>query len=135
MDEKANMKKVPKSMSFRACIYPSREEEGYFVAHCLELDVMGESTTVEGAMDQLLELIESQLNSCQVNDVDIFFPAPAYVWQIYSQAVKAKRMISPELTERVVSNANKRLGYVVPDRLLGGVVGTKEVPAECLVTT
>ncbi len=121
--------KIPRSMSFRVCVYSS-EEEGYFIAHCLELDVLGEDENVEGALDNLLEVIETQIESCQTYNAQILFPAPDSIWQKYNKAKKAKRRISGELMDRVIRNANKRLGRKMPE--IDYIVGTKEVPQECL---
>ncbi len=121
--------KIPHSMPFRICVYQS-EKKGYFIAHCLELDVLGEDKSVEGALDNLLEVIETQIESCQTYKAQFFFPAPDSIWQKYNKAKKAKRRISEELINRVIRNANKRLGHKMPK--IGDIVGTKEVPQECL---
>lgn len=123
--------KVPKSISFRACIYSSKEEGGAFVAHCLELDVVGVSATVEGSLDELLEGIETQLDTCTEFNTQLLFPAPPIVWQKYNQAKKAGRKLSSELLDRVIRNANRRLGYITDNRF-DYIVGTREVPRECL---
>jgi len=121
--------KIPHSMSFRVCVYPS-EEKGYFTAHCLELDVIGEDKNVEGALNDLLEVIETQVESCQTHKAQFLFPAPGSIWQKYNSSRKAKRRISEELINRVIQNANKRLGHKMP--AIDYIVGTKEVPQECL---
>ena len=121
--------RIPQSMSFRVCIYPS-EEKNYFIGHCLELDVIGEEKSIEGALNSLLEVIETQIESCQTHNAQFLFPAPGSIWQKYNSAKKAKRRISEELIERVSRNANRRLGHRIP--VIDYIVGTKEVPQECL---
>ena len=121
---------IPQSMSFRVCVYSSPEEKGYFIAHCLELDVIGEDKTVEGALDELLEAIETQIDSCKRNSAQLMFPAPGSVWQKYNWAKHAKRKICSELIERAVNNANKRFGHKPPE--IDYIVGTTEVPPECV---
>ena len=122
--------KIPKSISFRVCVYRSEEDEGY-IAHCLELDVIGAANNVEGALDELLEVIETQLESCELYNAQVLFPAPEEIWEKYNQAKKARRKISPELLDRVIRNANRRLGHTVED-IFDYIVGTQEVPPECL---
>jgi predicted RNase H-like HicB family nuclease len=122
-----------KFMSFRACVYPS-EEKGYFVAHCLELDIFGEGRSVEEAISELLEVIETQFESCQDTGAQFQFFAPSAVWHKYQSGKKANRTIAGELLDRIIRDANRRLGHISLD-MFDNVVGTKEVPAECLATT
>ena len=125
--------RINKSMSFRACIYPSEEEKGHFVAHCLELDVFGEGTSVEQAILELLEVIETQIESCQETGAQLQFFAPKSVWHKYQLARKANRSIAKELLEHIVKDANRRLGVDAPG-ILDNVVGTAEIPKEYLAT-
>ncbi len=117
-------------MSFRACVYPS-EEEGRFVAHCLELDVFGEGASVEQAISELLEVIETQIESCQETGAQLQFFAPKKVWYKYQLARKANRSIAKELLDRIVRDANRRLGVDTPD-ILDNVVGVVGIPEEYL---
>ena len=116
---------------FRVCVYPS-DEKGRFVAHCLELDVLGEGACVEEAMSELLEAIETQIEACEDTGAQLQFFAPPQVWKRYKAALTANRCIARELLERVVRSANERLG--VPVDIFERVVGARGVPPECLAT-
>ena len=58
---------------FRACVYPSSDEKGRFIAHCLELDVIGEGGSVEEAMNELLEAIDAQMEACEETGAQVCF--------------------------------------------------------------
>lgn len=118
-------KTLSEFMSFRACIYPSQFDRQYFTAHCLELDVIGQDKTLEGAIAQLLEAIETQLKVCIETNAQFERWAPGDVWYIYEQAKKAKRKVSAELLERIIEQANRRLGYESPINL-DSIAGTEE---------
>jgi pyruvate-formate lyase len=119
-----------KSMSFRALIYPSEHDASYFIAHCLELDVIGRDRSIEGAIAQLLEAIETQLIACSENKAQLEFWAPGMIWYRYEQARRAGRKIADELLERIIKQANQRLGYESPINL-DSIAGTEEVMDEC----
>jgi len=100
---------VPKSAQFRACIYPSSDKKG-FVAHCLELDLIGEGKTPQKAIVELIEAIEIQIKACD-NPSQFFFFAPESVWQMYKKAQDAGRVV----LRRIVNNAYRQsttYGYV-----------------------
>jgi hypothetical protein len=99
-----------RSISFRICIYPSESNKGYYVAHSLELDVIGSDTTVEGALAELLQAIETQLDVTARYESNPERLAPEDVWVKYGSA----RKLSAELLERVIDAANKRLGHKSP---------------------
>lgn len=120
-------------MTFRACVYPSPEESNYFVAHCLEMDVIGGGDSVEEAISDLLEAIETQIESCAQNNAQLQFFAPPYVWEKYKGAQKAGRKIAGELLDRIFHQANRRLGCEPAD-ILDTIVGTNGIPSECLIT-
>jgi pyruvate-formate lyase len=126
---KNNKTVFSKSMSFRVVMYPSEFNSNYFTAHCLELDVIGQDRTIEGAVVQLLEAIETQLNVCAETGAQFEFWAPGMVWYRYETARKANRKISDELMERIIRQANERLGYKSPVNI-DCIVGTKEVAQE-----
>ena len=126
------MTNFPTSMSFRICVYPSDETRFAIVAHCLDLDVIATGDSVQAALEELLELLELQIETCYKHDAQPIFPASNSVWEKYRSAVEAKRSVPVELIERVVANANQRLGHRAP--LLDNVMATPDVPKEYLVT-
>jgi len=76
--------KIPNNMLFRACVYPSEDIQGYFVAHCLELDVIGEGANPLDAIIELTKAIDIQLESCTTLS-QFFFPAPDEIWEKYER--------------------------------------------------
>jgi pyruvate-formate lyase len=118
-------------MSFRVVVYPSEFDRNYFTAHCLELDVIGQDKTIEGSIAQLLEAIETQLATCVETGAQFEFWAPGLVWYKYEQARKANRKIPDEMMERIIKQANQRLGYQSPINLDTIAAGTQEVFDEC----
>ena len=128
-------KPAPMALLFRICVYPSEHEKGLYTAHCLELDLIGEDKTFEGAIELLLEAIETQVSIHQRENSQLFFPAPDFVWQRYNQARIAKRKIPEELTDRIFARANRRLGYSLEsgvNKRIENIVATKQVLDECL---
>lgn len=107
---------------FRTCLYPSSDRKG-FVAHCLELDLIGEGKTPQKALIELIEAIEIQIKACD-SPSQFYFFAPEAIWQKYKKAQDAKRVIM----QRIVKNAFKQIatyGYV-PN--FDKVVATHAVP-------
>ena len=91
---------------FPIIIYPSEDDEGgRFTAHCLSTDLIAEDDTVESAVDGLLETIEAGLEAAKKHNANIFREAPQKYWDMLANA----QPLSPELKERIVFNANKRL--------------------------
>ena len=127
----AYIKTFPKMMSFRAVVYPSEFDRSYFTAHCLELDVIGQDKTLGGAIAQLLEAIETQLMTCAETGAQFEFWAPGIVWYKYEKARRDKRKIPDELMERIIAQANQRLGYQSSINLDSIAAGTQEVFDEC----
>ena len=115
-----------KSMSFRALIYPSQHDSNYFIAQCLELDLIGRDRSIQGAVAQLLEAIETQLTACVEHEAQLEFWAPGMVWYRYKQARRAGRKIADELLDRIIADANRSLGYVSPINL-DSLAGTRDV--------
>lgn len=127
----ASKKTFSKSMSFRVCIYPSKfAPRRPFTAHCLELDVIGQGSNLQDAIAQLLEAIETQLETCAETGAQFECWAPGMVWYKYEQARRANRKVSEELMERIVEEANRRLGYESPINI-DSIAGTQEVMDEC----
>jgi len=112
-------------MLFRVCVYASPDVKGLLVAHCLELDLIGEGTTPQDAIAELIQAIELQIEACK-SPSQLFFPAPAYVWQKYKQARNAGRLIM----KRVVDQALKATPQVAYVPHFESVVATSAVPEE-----
>lgn len=95
--------KIPKSMLFRACLYPSPDIEGHYVAHCLELDLIGEGDDPIAAITELIQAIELQIENCE--DISQFlFPAPGSVWKKYKDSINAGRVVLQRIVEQAVQS-------------------------------
>lgn len=93
------------TLKFPIVVYPSEDSGmGAYTAHCLNLDVLADHDTVEGALVQLLEVIECQLDAAEEFGADPFRRAPEEYWKKLGSA----RELSKELVERVVKDANRR---------------------------
>ena len=125
---------IPASMSFRIVIYPCPDSSGHYISHCLELDIIGQDSSIEGAVSELLENIETQYESCQDTTAQFQFPAPPIVWQKYNQARMSRRKLPQELMDRIFDNANRRLGHVtpLPAQRIDRILATRSIFDECL---
>jgi predicted RNase H-like HicB family nuclease len=58
------------------------KEEGSYVAHCLELDIVGSGGTPEEALKEMRELVEEQISFHFEHGIEnkLFRPAPAEYW-------------------------------------------------------
>lgn len=63
-------------------------EGSYWIAHCLELDIVGQGEGPDEAIRQMVELVVAQVeDALSRNDIDsIFTPAPANLWALYTRA-------------------------------------------------
>ena len=90
---------------FPIVVYPSEFEDiGRLTAHCLNLDLVADDNTLEGALTKLLETIEVQLDAAEQYHADPFRSAPQKYWDILALAKPVPR----ELTERIVEETNRR---------------------------
>jgi hypothetical protein len=62
-----------------------REEEDTCIAHCLELDIVATSPTLEGVEIDIMSLITAQIEYAFKNDNldNLYHPAPPEVWKEY----------------------------------------------------
>ena len=74
------------SLSFNVLV--ERQEDGSFVAHCAELDLVAEAGSEQEACAELLNVIDVQIRTCLENDnlENLYFPAPREVWQKLGRA-------------------------------------------------
>ncbi len=125
--EKAG-KMAVSNITVRACVYPSPEDSNTFIAHCLELDLIGIGNNVEDALSELFEVVETQLEVCDRTGAQLQYFAPDNVFRVYNESKKAGRSLPTELIERVIASANKRLGNAFPN-LFDNVVETNDCMA------
>lgn len=74
-------------LDFRVLIY---REEPFWIAHCLETDLVAEGKTVSQAVDNLVAISNVQIETSleEGNLAAVFSPAPPDVWRMYSVAAE-----------------------------------------------
>jgi hypothetical protein len=79
------MAKRPFSIPLRAVIY---REGKWWIAHCLELDLVAEGPSPRRAFQDLMDLSLLQLRVAEEEGdlQSIFRPAPANVWMMFGKA-------------------------------------------------
>jgi len=93
------MARVPHGFNFKIVVYPNPDEQDAWLAHCLEMDLMGFGPTVQAAVEELLGAIKTQI--AHAGEVDqVFFPAPEHVWQLVSEC----QVVPDELFQRAWRN-------------------------------
>lgn len=102
------MRKV--AIRFTILVYESESDDvGAFTAHCLNLDIVADHDTVEGSIGRLLEAIEEHIDAAEEHSAYVqLHQAPDKYWKQLQNAKK----LAPELNERIVREANKRLGHI-----------------------
>ncbi|MHB9029192.1 MAG: type II toxin-antitoxin system HicB family antitoxin [Candidatus Latescibacterota bacterium] len=83
-----------------------RQENNFYVAHCLELDIVATSDTVEGVKNDILSLIQAQIEYAFENENlnNLFHPAPAEVWrEYYACGNEIEHRIRRKIRENVFS--------------------------------
>jgi hypothetical protein len=75
------------SITLRGIIYP---EEGVWLAHCLEMDIVAEGKTPEQALRDVIDLCNWQLQVAKTQgDIESAFrPAPPEYWKLFFLAQK-----------------------------------------------
>jgi hypothetical protein len=65
-------------------------EEGEWIAHCLELDIVSSGPTAHAALDSLVEALALQLSYARDNDnfEYLFRPAPESAWRKLAEIIK-----------------------------------------------
>jgi predicted RNase H-like HicB family nuclease len=78
------------NIALRMVVYP---EGGWWIAHCLELDIVAEGKTPEKAMRDLQDLCRFQIDvAMKEGDLDsVFRPAPGATWRMFFMGT-TKRM-------------------------------------------
>ncbi len=76
-------------LDLRAVIYRHGK---WWIAHCLETDLVAEGNTAGRALKDLLELTATQVKTAmEAGDLEsIFRPAPAEIWTTYSFSRKVE---------------------------------------------
>lgn len=90
---KANDKKMFR-IPLRAVAYP---HGNWWIAHCLELDLVAEGKTPEEAFRDLLDLSTTQIETAITagNIESIFRAAPPEIWAMFSRAIDKPLKMKP----------------------------------------
>lgn len=74
-------------LDFQVLIY---REAPFWIAHCLETDLVAEGNTVAEAVDHLMDISNVQIQSAlEEGDLaSIFSPAPPEIWRLYAVAAE-----------------------------------------------
>ena len=74
-------------LDFRVLIY---REEPFWIAHCLETDLVAEGKTVSEAVDSLIAISNVQIQTALAEGdlASVFSAAPPEVWRMYSVAAE-----------------------------------------------
>lgn len=91
--------KLPKDFSIRVMIYPNPDDPRTWLAHCLDMDLMGFGATVQSALEEVLQAVDGQIKYAQSPD-EIFFRAPEELWA----KLPACRKLPDELGVRALQN-------------------------------
>jgi len=85
---------VDLSINLSAVVY---QEDGTWIAHCLELDIVAEGKDADDAIDALISLCDFQIKvALAEGDLEsIFRPAPPEIWRMFSAG---KRRVLAEKT-------------------------------------
>jgi len=77
------MIKELKEKHLHVCVCSASGEYPFYLAHCLELDLIGEGETKPKARSSLKELIEIQCRVCEDNDLDLLQTDGYDQWKEY----------------------------------------------------
>jgi len=85
-----------------------KNEEGLFVAHCLELDIVATGETVDQARKDIVALICAQVDFAFSNDnlENLYRPAPKEVWEEFfacKERIKKKYKVERAFTKKGVA--------------------------------
>jgi len=97
--------KRSKEISFTTNIL-TKKEDGMFLAHCLELDIVAVAPTLKKAKSEIVALICAQIEYAFSNDnLDhLYHPAPPELWQEFyrcKEQVETKHAIRKEFPDKL----------------------------------
>lgn len=73
-----------------------KKEGDYFLAHCLELDIVATADSAEKVEKEIIDLIDAQIDYAFAhgNLENLYRPAPLEVWKEFDRCKEAKEMKS-----------------------------------------
>ena len=99
----------------RVLIY---REDDYWIAHCLEYDLLGDGKTVRTALKRLMGVIETQISYLKENDLmeQLYHPAPLQYWRRFATArplpdteLVSKKEFKPKIPDKLPVHEMARL--------------------------
>ncbi len=77
-------------LELRVIVY---REDAFWLAHCLELDIVAEGDTPQHAAQDLLDLCTFQIKAAveESDLISIFRPAPPEIWKLFFTSKKKKQ--------------------------------------------
>lgn len=81
-------------LDFQVLMY--REDE-FWIAHCLETDLVGEGATADEAVRTLVDISNVQVQAAiESGDLaSIFSPAPPELWRLFATALDSPSVVKP----------------------------------------
>lgn len=103
---------LPNTPQLRVLVY---QEDGEWVAHLLEMDLVGTGETPDAAETELFQAFEAQLTYCSQNNLNPLFPAPKEFFDLWD-AVQQEELVSFVMTpDRKQADPHRRARVVSPD--------------------
>jgi predicted RNase H-like HicB family nuclease len=112
----AEVLKKSNDISFTTNILITKED-GLFVAHCLELDIVAVGETFDEVQREVVSLICAQIDYAFTNDNldNLFHPAPSEAWQEF---YKCKEQVERKYQIRPVNKNRANTGKIIPPWLI-----------------
>jgi len=85
-----------KTLRLRAVLYP---EDGLWVAHALEMDLIGTGATETAALRELRSNVEVQLSFAKQEKINPFRPAPMEIQKLWEETNLAALGMAPAKSE------------------------------------
>lgn len=86
-----------------ALVYWSEEDKKY-IAHCYELDLIGEGDNEEQAKKELLGNIEAQIETAKTEGANLLFPNTKECKKKLEKIILADKQIKPEIVKDKIKN-------------------------------
>ncbi len=100
------------SMTFNILV---KEEDNFYVAHCLELDIVATGKTPDDAKREIVALVCAQVDYAFSNDniENLYHPAPKEVWEEFFKCKEHS-----EQRYKLERTFNKAKGYFLPSSII-----------------
>ncbi len=103
------------TLRLRAIIYP---EDGLWVAHALEMDLIGTGATEAAALRELRSNVEAQLSFAKQAKINPFHPAPVEIQKLWDETNLAvlgmvrSRMKAPDRSTRFLEWTDEQVSRI-----------------------